>query len=84
VSKIQAQMRDEFDTALQQIANSAYTEYGSHSFAAGYFQTLAGQLFEALSAKQKREWLAEMQKAAIKRQAAALKALEDNKSFVRA
>lgn len=52
---------EQFRQAQRQLCDAAYQQYKSHSYSAGYFQSMAWQMFAQMTARQKAEFLRQME-----------------------
>jgi hypothetical protein len=60
--------QQEFRNALKEFAQIKYEEVGSHSYAAGYFESLAVSMFASLSKKEQKFYMEQMQDSVAKLQ----------------
>lgn len=61
----------EFKQALQKFSAATYAVKQTHSYAAGYYESVMGSMFEALTKKQKAQFLRDMREAAVRFEALA-------------
>jgi hypothetical protein len=54
----------EFKAAASKLSDVTREVYGSHSYATGYLESLAAEMFELLTKKQKKEMLATITRSA--------------------
>lgn len=61
----------EFKQALQKFSAASYDVIETHSYAAGYYESVMASMFEALTKKQKAIFLRDMREAAVRHEALA-------------
>ena len=61
----------EFKEALKKFSAATYAVRNTHSYAAGYYESLLVSMFENLTKKQKAVFLRDMREAAVKHEALA-------------
>lgn len=61
----------EFSQALKQFSAATYEVKGSHSYAAGYYESLLASMFDQMTKKQREHFLREMREAAARHDALA-------------
>ena len=58
----------EFKQALRKFTEAAYQNYGSHSYSAGYLESLAVQMLALMSKREQKGFIDSMTQAAKKQQ----------------
>lgn len=61
----------EFSQALKQFSAATYKVKGTHSYAAGYYESVMAAMYSQLTRKARAEFLREMREAAVKHEALA-------------
>ncbi len=61
----------EFSQALKQFSSATWEVNKTHSFAAGYYESLLAAMFDQMTKKQRAHFLREMREAAVKYEALA-------------
>ena len=61
----------EFSQALKQFSAATYKVKGTHSYAAGYYESLLASMFNQMTKAQRAHYLREMREAAVKHEALA-------------
>ena len=61
----------EFSQALKQFSAATWEVNKSHSYAAGYYESLLASMFDQMTKRQREQFLREMREAAVKHQALA-------------
>ena len=56
----------EFSQALKRFSAATYKVKGTHSYAAGYYESLLASMFDLMTKKQREQFLREMREAAVK------------------
>ena len=62
---------EQFTEAQAKISEATYETYRTYSFSAGYFQSLACEMFKSMTKKQQAEFLLQVEKDAVRLQALA-------------
>jgi hypothetical protein len=60
--------QQEFRKVIKEFAQAKYDELGTHSYAAGYFESLAVSMFASLSKKEQKFYMEQMQDSVAKLQ----------------
>ena len=61
----------EFSQALKQFSAATWEVNKSHSYAAGYYESLLANMFDQMTKKQRAQFLREMREAAVRHEALA-------------
>ena len=61
----------EFSQALKRFSAATWEVNKSHSYAAGYYESLLASMFDQMTKKQREQFLREMREAAVKHEALA-------------
>ena len=69
--------QDTFAIVLKSFSDAAHKNYGSHSFEAGYLQSLAVQMLKEMPKRMQKVFIDDMVRAAVKQESEVVKKMKE-------